>query len=270
MEVPLLSNSPYDIDMVHFNTSKDSNQSKIEILGNQLSIHHLTIEDIISHDTSEKCEEYPEYLFIATSEMQYSSSGDLKEVLFYMIIFKDFTLVFHNTPLECFDSVLKSFRYLDSTRIPSSEWVLCSHFEALNELFLQYSEQLMGEVNVLDDFSFKEELEYKELYVRLGRATRKSTNLLSNLFIKTQNLNKETIIYLNNIKDRSLRLQQKIKLSEELLENIHNVYISKVSLILNEESHALNISMRKFGSLSLIAMPLNLIAGIFGMNVRVP
>ncbi|KYQ90568.1 hypothetical protein DLAC_11763 [Tieghemostelium lacteum] len=249
-------------------------------LGKALGIHPLTIEDILSNESSEKVEEFPEYLFVSTSELQYSIAGDLKEVRFYIILYKDFILVFHNRYLHSFDYVLKSFRYLSNTRVPSSDWILCSYFEAINETFVHYSEQLSKEAQTLDDFTLSEDtnVEYRELYVRIGRASRRTTTLLSNLFIKVdilsslirQNLNKESQRYLSNIKDRSVRLQQNIKNLEQILENVQNTYISKVSLLLNEESHSLNISMRGFGILSLVFLPMNFIAGIWGMNVRVP
>jgi len=271
LEISNLKHSSLWIDVMGLS------REEIEYLGRELGLHHLTIEDIISADTSEKCEEYPNYIFIATSELQYSTNNDLKENGFYIIVFNEYVVVIHEKPLESFDDVLNTFRYLPDSRIPSSEWLLCSYFDAINEIFNKDTDQLMKEVTVLDDFCLKDEIEYSELYVRLGRATRRSTNLLSNLFMKfdilssllRQDFSKETLIYLNSINDRTIRLKQKIKLCEELLGNIHNVYISKVSLLLNEESHDLNISMSRFGTVSIIFMPLTLVAGIFGMNCKV-
>ncbi|KAF2076352.1 hypothetical protein CYY_002358 [Polysphondylium violaceum] len=271
LEISNLQHSSLWIDVMGLS------REEIEYLGRELGLHHLTIEDIISADTSEKCEEYPNYIFIATSELQYSTNNDLKENGFYIVVFNEYVIVIHEKPLESFDDVLNTFRYLPDKRIPSSEWLLCSYFDAINEIFNKDTDQLFKEVTVLDDFCLKDEIEYSELYVRLGRATRRSTNLLSNLFMKfdilssllRQDFSKETLIYLNSINDRAIRLKQKIKLCEELLGNIHNVYISKVSLLLNEESHDLNISMSRFGTVSIIFMPLTLVAGIFGMNCKV-
>eukprot|EP01133_Synstelium_polycarpum_P004014 gene4014-4649_t len=245
-------------------------EDEISTICKQFSVHHLTYEDISTHDSPEKSEEYANYLFVSTTETTYSAHNELIQSNIYLVIFKSFILVFHPKPLDCMEIVLRSFRYLDQGRLQASDWVLCTFLDSINEIYSSLSDQLMNEVNVLDDYTLREELAKSELYVRLGRAIRKATNLLSWLFIKTNNISDETDRFLNNIKDRSLRLQQKIKLCEELLENINTIYISKVSLVLNEESHSLNVSMTRFASLTLIFMPLNWVAGIYGMNVRLP
>ncbi|KAF2073729.1 hypothetical protein CYY_004962 [Polysphondylium violaceum] len=241
------------------------------------SIHHLTFEDITTNDSSEKCEEFSNYTFISTTETTYHSS-ELVQSSIFMVCFNTYILVFHQNPLESFDHVRDSFRYLEDAGIPSTCWVISSFFDAFNELYSFYIDNLMGEVNVLDEFTLNGEVAQHELYVRLGKATRKSTNLLSWIFIKSdilsalirQSKTKESMIFLSNIKDRTIRLKLKIKLAEELLSNINSTYISRVSLVLNEESHLLNISMRKFSSMTLIFMPLNLIAALMGMNVLIP
>ncbi|KAK5583432.1 hypothetical protein RB653_005025 [Dictyostelium firmibasis] len=251
---------------------------EISMVCNLYSIHHLTFEDITSEDSTEKCEEFSNYTFISTSETIYSYT-DLVQSNIYMVQFSNFVLIFHEHPLDSIEDVFNAFRYLESGIIATSQWIVSTFFESFNEIYSELSDQLMKEVNVLDEFTLSEDAaHHSELYVRLGKATRKSTNLLSWIFIKNDMLsslirltiNKEDRIHLSNIKDRTVRLKQKIKMAEELLENISNIYISKVSLVLNEESHALNISMGKFSSLSVIFMPLNLIAAIFGMNVRLP
>ncbi|KAN0041987.1 hypothetical protein ACTFIV_004543 [Dictyostelium citrinum] len=118
-----------------------------------------------------------------------------------------------------------------------------------------------------------------ELYIRIGKASKRNTNILSNLFNKDVLLSslsrqsftlRDTQIFILHINNKSKRLKERIKLCEELLEGIHANYINKVSLVLNEESHALTISMKKFANYSLVSFPLILIATIFGMNCRVP
>eukprot|EP01133_Synstelium_polycarpum_P017511 gene17511-20891_t len=201
---------------------------EIEVMGEELDLHSLTIEEILSNDTPEKCEEFNEYLFIICTELVYSESrNDLVESLFYIILFKEYIVVFHRNPLECFDNVIRSFRYLDNALMSSSEWLLFAFFDSINETYAFHEDNLMVEVQALDEYSFYDDIEYRELYTRLGRASRKATKLMLCLFIKTENINKETIVYLTNVQDRVLRLKKNIKLLEDLLENLKNVYISK-------------------------------------------
>ncbi|KYQ92091.1 putative CorA family magnesium ion transporterr [Tieghemostelium lacteum] len=241
------------------------------------SIHQLTYEDITSDESTEKCEEFQNYIFISTSEVCYSN-GDLVQTHVYMILFSGLILTFHSRELDSFESMSRSFYQLDSKSLPSAEWIVASFFDSFNEIYGIHAEHLFNEVKVLEDFTLKDDIVHSEIYFRLGKAARKSTNLLSYIFIKNdmlstlvrQNQHKETKIYLSNIKDKCIRIKQRLKLAEELLENINTLYISKVSLLLNEESHSLNMSMHKFSAITVIFMPLTFIAGIFGMNINVP
>ncbi|GAM25561.1 hypothetical protein SAMD00019534_087360 [Acytostelium subglobosum LB1] len=252
---------------------------EIESVGEELGLHPLTVEQILNNDSSEKCEEFPDYLFIICSELSYDVGAELREAFFYIILFKEFIVVFHREPLDCFDNVIKSFRYLGtSSHLSSSEWLLFAFYDSINEGFTLHSDRLVTDVEVLDSFSFQETVEFEEVNLRLGRASRKCTQLLLCLFIKIdilsallrETISKETEMYLNNVKDKTVRLKQHVKMTEDLLENLKNVFLSKLSLIMNEESHSLNTSMQKFTSLGLIFMPLNLIAGVFGMNMLFP
>ncbi|EGC35278.1 hypothetical protein DICPUDRAFT_33680 [Dictyostelium purpureum] len=248
----------------------------------ELTIHHLNIDDILEHDSAEKCEQHTNYHFIATSEMIQKSNKDLHENNFYMLLFSRLIFVLHNKELDCFSQVFKSFRYLNNsgTTLQSSEWIMCSFFDAVTDLAAIEADNMLNEVNALDDLStFSEDIGHQDLYIRIGKATRRNTTLLSNLFNKEVVLSSlsrqihftiETKIYLKHIHDRSKRLKEKIKLSEDLLESTHGSYIGKISLTLNEESHALTVSMKRFANYSLISMPLILIATMFGMNIRLP
>eukprot|EP01133_Synstelium_polycarpum_P014979 gene14979-17713_t len=173
------NNKAYWIDMEAFT------ENEVSIICELFSIHHLTYEDIVTHDSSEKSEEYANYVFVSTSEVSYSDNGELVQNNIYMLIFKRFVLVFHPLPLDCHDTIIRSFRYLDQGRITSASWVLCTFFDSFNDSYSILADQLMGEVNVLDEYTLRDEIAKSELYVRLGRAIRKATNLLSWLFIKT-------------------------------------------------------------------------------------
>ncbi|EFA76688.1 putative CorA family magnesium ion transporterr [Heterostelium album PN500] len=252
---------------------------EISVICKIFAIHHLTYEDIITQDSSEKSEEYSHYLFVSTSEICYNDFNVLETSNIYLVIFKSFVLVFHSRPVECFEAVMKSFRYLDNNQIPTSHWVLCSFLDAIHGIYSTLADTLMVEVNILDEYTMRDEIAKSELYIRLGRAVRKATNLLSWLFIKNDVMSSllrdnisdtEAVRHLNNIKDRLYRLQQKIKLAEELLENIGNIYISKVSLVMDEESHTLNISMSRIATLTTIFMPMTWLSGVFGMNIKMP
>ncbi|GAM23178.1 hypothetical protein SAMD00019534_063530, partial [Acytostelium subglobosum LB1] len=274
---PQLNDDTTD-DKIYWIDMEGLDNQEISQICDIFSIHHLTYEDITTQDSSEKSEEYSHYLFVSTSEVMYQQSVMVTSNI-YLVIFNSFVLVFHTHPIDCFDLVLRSFRYLEQTQLQSSYWLLCSFLDSIHEIYSDFADTLMVEVNFLDEFTLRDEVAKSELYIRLGRAVRRATNLLSSLFIKNDvlgsllrnNINdQEAKRHLGNIKDRLQRLQQKIKLAEELLENVGTVYISKVSLVTDEESHTLNQSMSRIVAMTTIFMPLTLVAGIFGMNIRLP
>jgi magnesium transporter len=59
-------------------------------------------------------------------------------------------------------------------------------------------------------------------------------------------------------------------LHRDTINNVQSGYMTKLSVDMLKHSNAMSRSMRAMSSVSTIFLPLSLIAGLWGMNVRVP
>ncbi|KAN0042625.1 hypothetical protein ACTA71_011434 [Dictyostelium dimigraforme] len=109
-----------------------------------------------------------------------------------------------------------------------------------------------------------------ELYIRTGKASSKrNTTILSSLFNKDTLRDTQKFVgpHINN---KSKRFERKNQIMRRTIRRyLHANHINKVSIVLNEESLTLTISMKKFANYSLVSFPFILFATIFGMNCGV-
>eukprot|EP01113_Clastostelium_recurvatum_P007319 TRINITY_DN13402_c0_g1_i1.p1 TRINITY_DN13402_c0_g1~~TRINITY_DN13402_c0_g1_i1.p1 ORF type:complete len:481 (+),score=137.04 TRINITY_DN13402_c0_g1_i1:42-1484(+) len=247
-------------------------------------LHHLTIEDILSTDTREKAERVPNhaYYYVVVNELHYKQySNVLNEVNIVVLLFKNFLLTFHRSPVLCLHQVDRLLDFCPGKRIPSADWVLYALLDGIVDLYIMLVDQTVMEAESLDELvNVLTGVEQNELLARIGLAARRAAHLHTGLWNKREILSalmredapiiKDNRIYVQNVFDHVLRMFQKLKLGRQLLGSLNGVYMAKVNLELSLASNDVNIIMRKFASLSSIFLPLTLISGIFGMNVRVP
>jgi Mg2+ and Co2+ transporter CorA len=76
--------------------------------------------------------------------------------------------------------------------------------------------------------------------------------------------------YLSCLLSRTESLSRKIKVSYKMIKSSKDLYESNVENALTINSDKLNSVMKHFSAIATIFLPLNLIAGLWGMNVLVP
>ncbi|OMJ80423.1 hypothetical protein SteCoe_19328 [Stentor coeruleus] len=76
--------------------------------------------------------------------------------------------------------------------------------------------------------------------------------------------------YLRSLLSKTYVFQQRLRMSQSMLNTAEHIYSVQVDQALNDYSDKLNEISRYFSAFSAIFLPMNLIAGYFGMNVIVP
>eukprot|EP01113_Clastostelium_recurvatum_P021380 TRINITY_DN2532_c0_g1_i3.p1 TRINITY_DN2532_c0_g1~~TRINITY_DN2532_c0_g1_i3.p1 ORF type:complete len:575 (-),score=119.86 TRINITY_DN2532_c0_g1_i3:22-1746(-) len=253
-------------------------------IGDFFGLHFLTLEDIMASDTREKAEHVPShaYHFVVAAEMRYKEySNVLETVTLSALLYHNFILTFHDKPLLSLHQVMRLLDFCPDQRIPSSDWVLYALLDGIIDLYENLVSQTALEAESLDELVIVlPSSQHEEMLSRISAACRKSAKLYSSLWNKKEiltSLNRDTApisrstrIYMLNVQDHVLRMDQKLKLARNLLSELNSTYMAKISIELSEASNRVNIIMRKFAVISSIFLPLTLISGIFGMNVRIP
>ncbi|KAF2077802.1 hypothetical protein CYY_000923 [Polysphondylium violaceum] len=247
-----------------------------------MSVHPLTKKDIFRQETREKCEFFANHIFIVINEIHYADGSNvLVAGTLNMLLFNRMIFTFHNEALLSTHQVIRMLKYTQTGTIPSASWIIYAYLDGIVDIYIDLVDKIMLETQSLDELVLVlSGMKQNELFTRIGLASRRVTNLHSGVFGKSEIISvllrddkfipKDLFRYLRNVQDHVLRMLQKLTLSQRLLGNLNNIYMARVSLEVSDASNSVNRNMRKFTAISTIFIPLTLLSGIMGMNVRVP
>jgi len=153
---------------------------------------------------------------------------------------------------------------------------------SLSALYEQYSGSMVGEGEALDELVLVFNADAQgDLLRRIGTARRTLSFLRSHIRAKRDILSvlttkdiplvtKDTKVYLRDVLDKYNRMEESLLLTKDTLNNLHATYLARISIEVAEASNKVNEIMKTFGAVATIFIPLGLVAGIWGMNVKVP
>jgi len=152
--------------------------------------------------------------------------------------------------------------------------------DGIADIYMGMVDQVVREADSLEDLvMLLTGVDQTELLERIGYANRLAGFIKSGLYSKMEILSslqqnekipKHIQLYLQNVSDHVVRSDQKLKLARATIGSLNEAYLAKVSIELSEAANRMNVVMRRLSALSAVFLPLTLVSGIFGMNVRVP
>jgi magnesium transporter len=77
-------------------------------------------------------------------------------------------------------------------------------------------------------------------------------------------------IYLSDIQDHVVTMRDNLSHSEQLLSRVHNNFLAQINVENITHGNKVNQLLGKVTLVATILVPMNLITGLFGMNVNVP
>lgn len=233
-------------------------------------IHELVVEDILSPKQRPKIEDYGDYLFIALRASQYSG-GKLHSDPVYLIVGHDFILSFQSKPLGLFSDLHRRFAENKSDLRRRSIEFLAYHFiDRIVDDYLHTLDVYQEKVEQLDRLLFKGNGSDETLLGRIHKLKRDAVKLQRNIMpmreIAGQLLrgrfevfSGETQLYMRDVYDHILQLTDTLDASRDTV-------VSMMDVQLSFQSNRLNNQMRALTLITILFMPLTLIAGIYGMN----
>ncbi len=80
----------------------------------------------------------------------------------------------------------------------------------------------------------------------------------------------ETLLYLSDIQDHVITLSQNLVHYEKTLARANSNYLAQISIEITQSNNRTNKLATRVTIIASILIPLNLVTGLFGMNVKVP
>ena len=251
------------------NVSGMHDVNRLERLGNTLGLHPLVIEDILSTDQRPKTEDYSEYLYIVIKALGNGGGPEITADQISLILGRNFVISFLESESGIFNAVrdrlLKNpARYIrlgaDYLAYALMDTVVDNYFV----IFEKFGDQIETLQQVLitqpdpDNLRELNTLKREMLYLR------KSLWPLREVVSALQRgdsplVHKSTVLYLRDLYDHTIHVIDTLETYRDMLSGMMDIYLSSLSIRLNEVMKVLTI-------IATIFMPLSFIVGIYGMN----
>ncbi|KAI9295800.1 Mg2+ transporter protein [Neoconidiobolus thromboides FSU 785] len=263
-------------------------EAEMKVISRIFRIHPLTVEDILTEEIREKCELFKQYYFVCfrAYEQNSDSPNYLDPLNVYNVVFKEGIITFHSKPMYHVNSVLKRISQLKDFINVTSDWINYAIIDDITDSFAPMMRHIELEVDTIDELVLiLQENEQSDMLRRIGHARKRVTMLLRLLTTKPdvikalimrcderiRHTNGSDIkLYLGDIQDHLVTMVQNSLHYEKVLARAHSNYLAQISIELTQVSNRTNDVVAKLTAIASILLPMNVVTGLWGMNVHVP
>jgi len=239
-------------------------------LGNHLSLHPLTLEDIVNTSQRPKMEEFPGYIFLVLKMMTFNDElRDIDVEHVSLILGKGYVISFQEREGDVFDPVRKRIRTAAGRiRTAGPDYLAYALMDSVVDNYFVSLEFIGDYIEETEDFILAnpEPEQMNEIH-RLKRSVlmlRKAVWPLReelNGLDKSQSelIHEGTGTYIRNLYDHTIQVIDMVETQRDLLAGMHDTYLTVVSNRMNDIMKVLTI-------IATVFIPLTFIAGVYGMN----
>lgn len=244
-------------------------EDEIAVLIEHFHFHPLCMEDCVHSQAVPKLEEFPDYLFLVVHgvrQTQKATQYDLVEL--DLFLGKNYIVTIHEEALQSIDFVRGNIER-GTSAIFSGEGALAHEIlDAMVDLYTPVLENLDFRLQELEDLIeenpgsdiVKDFFELRRSILQLRRISLKEQEVF--FWLSHRDIafisQKEALLF-RDVHDHLVRVVELSEASRDILSGILNIHLSLMSNRMNDVMRILTI-------FSAILLPLNFIAGIYGMN----
>lgn len=241
---------------------------RIKVLGEQLHLHQLTVEDALTFRQRPKFEEYPGYAFLVVHGVDPgASSGSplLREV--HMIVSGDYVITIHRRPFKALHDLRERYQRLP---IHSEQFLIYKILDAITATFFPVLARVDDNIDDLEESVLTEpSREALQSIFSLKRdlvAMRRVVTPMRDVFarnlerlIDLPGFKPDDRLYFRDLYDATIRIADLVDSYRDLLSGATDMYLSTVTNRQGEISKQLTV-------IATIFLPLTFITGFFGQN----
>ncbi|KDQ08860.1 hypothetical protein BOTBODRAFT_37558 [Botryobasidium botryosum FD-172 SS1] len=261
---------------------------EMKLLSKVFSIHPLTTEDIQMEETREKIELFRNYYFVCFRGFDQDpySPTHLEPLNMYIIVFREGTLSFHFRGTPHPQNVRRRIKQLKDYISVSADWISYALIDDITDAFGPLIQIIEYEVDSIDELVLiLKETEQSDMLRRIGTCRKKVMGLLRLMgnkadvvkgLAKRCNENwsaaptSDIGLYLSDIQDHLVTMTQNLNHYEKILSRSHSNYLAQISIEMTDANNQINDVLSKLTALGTVLIPMNLVTGLWGMNVHVP
>lgn len=252
-------------------------------------VHPLTREDITTQETHEKVELFHAYYFVCFRSFYQETkerSGALEAINVYAVVFREGLLTFSFCPNPHAANVRKRIGRLRDYVNLSADWICYAMIDEIVDGFAPALRELELETDAIEDSVFTAHNEdYAIILRRIGDCRKQVMSLIRLLGGKAdvikgfaKRCNEQYAVtprgdvglYLSDVQDHVVTMMSNLSHFEKILSRSHSNYLAQISIDNINQGNDANKLLGKVTLIATILVPLNLIAGVFGMNTHNP
>lgn len=192
-----------------------------------------------------------------------------------ILIFKDCIITVQYNQNRHTDQVLDR---MNSTSTPlTCEFVCYALLDSITDKFTQVSRHIQKEIDVIDELvtilqaddqgdMLKRISVCRRKVLRLSRLVNTKPELIRSVLSRVMSMN-DMGLYMEDIFDQSLTLKRDFEQFDHALSQSHSHYLAGVNIEITKSSLRGSELANRITMLGSILVPLNIVTGLFGMNV---
>ncbi|KAI8635006.1 hypothetical protein F5Y19DRAFT_461478 [Xylariaceae sp. FL1651] len=264
-------------------------EEEVRVLCKAFGVHPLTIEDITTQEAREKIEIFSSYYFAcfrSFNVVQDEDGPDYEPFNIYVIVWREGTLSFSFEPNGHASQVRKRIANLKEYVSLSSDWICYALIDNIVDSFAPAIQRIELLTEGIEDSVFVARTDDMHMFLRKLGGVRKNTLGLMRVlggkadvlkgFTKRCNENYKVTprmdigMYLGDIQDHVVTMMTNLTHFEKILSRAHSNYLAQLTIDSISQGTKTNSGLTKITFIATVIVPLNIVTGLFGMNVAVP
>ncbi|CAK3934494.1 metal ion transporter [Lecanosticta acicola] len=264
-------------------------EEEISTICSAFRVHPLTREDITTQETREKVELFRSYYFLcfrSFNALDKESEDYLEPINIYAVVFREGLLTFSFCQNNHASQVRKRIGRLRDYVNLSADWACYALIDEIVDSFGPVLRELENESDTIEDSVFTARFEdSRQMLQQIGECRKKImalTRLLGGKADVIKSFAKkcneayavaprgDVGLYLSDVQDHIVTMMSNLGHFEKMLSRSHTNHLTQITLEHTHQGSRSNELLGKLTVLATVLVPMNLVAGLFGMNVHVP
>jgi magnesium transporter len=248
----------------------------LAFLADRFQFHPLALEDCAHEDQRVKFEQYEGHLFMVVHRMMPApDDSEIWPKELHAFLTPEALVTVHSAPIGEIDAVFERCAGETGLLSRGPDFALYLVYEALSNVHFMLVDALSAEVEELADEVLARESPAggEDLLDRIILARRRQSVLRKRLAPQREVyaalarpglacVKKQNAVYFRDIVDHAVRLTEEVDTERDLLASAQDAHLSHVN-------NRLSAVMARLTLVSTIFLPLNFLAGFFGMNLEI-
>jgi len=245
-------------------------------LEEHFDFHPLDYEDVFSRNQRPKVDEYPDYLFVVLHFPRFDKSvGRLNAAELDIFVGPDFVITMPNEPIQPLEYLFERCRTREDQRdalfAKGPGFLLYKIVDDCVDASFPMLRKMGNKLEVLEEDIFegrsgeivRDISNVKQEIINFRKIVRPQRTALRDLERTKRYIPEGLDIYFDDINDASERIWDMLENFKEVVEGLESTNESVLS-------HQVNDVLKALTAISVVVLPLTLVASIWGMNVGVP